>query len=87
MGVPMRVTPLGGKRSERKRLKRCAHGETVPEFRQDSTGVTLRCVRCGAVGMVDAFLFERAMTYDAGTRREAFARRLPNRIARKAADA
>jgi hypothetical protein len=81
------TAPLGGIRRERKRLKRCAHGEVRPSFRQDTTDVTLRCVRCGAAVTIDAFLFQRAMTYDAGTRRESFARRFPRRIARKAADA
>lgn len=68
--------PLGGKRRERKRLKRCAHAGMI-RFRDDRADtVTYECSRCGAkvVNSVQAL-------------RDHAGDPLPDRIARRMEDA
>lgn len=78
------TSPLGGKRRERKRLKRCAHRNVVSFVEASSIDDVLACRDCGSSRRIARTLMLTRELAPLDLRTE-FS--LPDRIARKAADA
>ena len=72
------TAPLGGKRRERKRLVRCGHKDQTSWFDPETTDTLMKCYDCGATGTIDRMF--------AQTSKRPYLK-LPDRIARKTADA
>ena len=85
------TAPLGGKRRERKRLKRCAHrGAGVWRDPADDAAV-VECRDCGSTARVSSHHVTALVGMTKPMNETIFAehmtRKLPPRIARKAVDA
>lgn len=76
------MTPLGFKRRDRKRLKRCAHRRAASFRSVDNEDIIVQCETCGSRGRVAACRSQMSMI--ALQDPISF---IPHRVARKASDA